>query len=254
MRRPLAAGLLAAALLLPAAPSAAVEPTPPPRGLPETCGSDRPVPFGDVPEIYADAVGCLTFYGVTRGTTATTYSPAGVVSRAQMAVFVARALSWSQPQPGAGDVAFSDVDSPAEPSPTDGLTPEQRTSIELLAESGALSGHPDGSFRPFEPVTRAQMAGYLSGWARSTWDYSPDAPENGSSGLGPQLDCFVDVAPDGVHAAVIREACGGRVAVGDGAGSFRPGASVTRGQMALFLTRTMSVKLDDHQNLATPDL
>jgi hypothetical protein len=49
-------------------------------------------PFGDVPPssyAYGD-VGCIHLLGVTTGTSATTYSPGDVVTREQMAAFIAR--------------------------------------------------------------------------------------------------------------------------------------------------------------------
>jgi hypothetical protein len=57
----------------------------------EPCGGE-PHPFVDVPtaSFAADDVGCLYSLGVTTGTSPTTYSPDDVVTREQMAAFLAR--------------------------------------------------------------------------------------------------------------------------------------------------------------------
>lgn len=68
-----------------------------------------PSPFSDVPagQYYTEAVGWLASSGITTGTSATTFSPDDVVSRAQMATFLWRlAGSPSASEPGtnrAGD-------------------------------------------------------------------------------------------------------------------------------------------------------
>lgn len=61
----------------------------------ETPLPDGPAPFGDVPEsnVHHAAIGRLVAAGIAAGTTATTYGPAGVVVRGQMASFLTRAAS-----------------------------------------------------------------------------------------------------------------------------------------------------------------
>ena len=233
----------AAALLAPAtAASAAPQPTPPPRGFAAVCPPDL-VPdsgFADVPGVYADAVDCLAWYGVTVGTGDGEFDAAGGVSRGQMALFLERVYRLSIPAPGergAGD--FSDVGS--------GVTPEQRSAIDGMYSVGVLQGGADNRYRPFEPVRRDQMASFLNRLVASTWDYS--ATEVSSTrGFGPVLDCFADVTDENIHADAVRTACGAGVAVGDGTGTYYPTWGVTRGQMALFLARTMDYKFSEQDN------
>jgi uncharacterized lipoprotein YddW (UPF0748 family) len=54
--------------------------------------ADGPVPFTDVPaaNVHRAAIGALVAAGITTGTTATTFTPGGRVSRGQMASFVTR--------------------------------------------------------------------------------------------------------------------------------------------------------------------
>jgi hypothetical protein len=59
-------------------------------------------PFGDIgflPAEFQNSIAALAASGITTGTSATTYSPSNSVTRAQMAVFLARALGlyWAYP-------------------------------------------------------------------------------------------------------------------------------------------------------------
>ena len=84
--------------------------------------------------------------GVTRGYGDGTFRPNQDVTRAQMAAFLERAFDLPQ----AGDAGFSD---------TEGNT--HRDAINALAASGITRGYGDGTFRPHQRTTRAQMAALL---------------------------------------------------------------------------------------------
>lgn len=92
--------------------------------------------------------------------------------------------------------------------------------IDKVAAQGIAGGYPDGTFRPDEKVTRAQMATFL------TKGY--DLPAGTAT--------FSDIAGD-THEASIKAAASAGVARGYPDGTYRPAANVTRGQMAVFLTR-----------------
>src|SRR6476661_504402 len=68
--------------------------TPPAQDTSTFCQNVPPDnPFTDVGAgPHHDNILCLSAAGITTGTTATTYSPANVVTRAQMASFVARSI------------------------------------------------------------------------------------------------------------------------------------------------------------------
>ncbi len=108
------------------------------------------VRFPDVPSSspHRAAILELAELGVTRGCEANAYCPAGQLNRAQAATFVVQAL---QLDPIAGS-RFRDV-------PADGL---HAASINVLAERGWLIGYPDGTYRPWEPLTRGQLATVLA--------------------------------------------------------------------------------------------
>ena len=107
-------------------------------------------PFNDVATglFYTDAVRWLAQTGITTGTSANTYSPGNVVTRAQMATFLWRSVG--QPAPTSSN-PFSDV--PAGQFYTQ--------AIQWLAQTGITTGTGDNTFSPFEVVTRAQMATFL---------------------------------------------------------------------------------------------
>ena len=56
------------------------------------CPADTGLPFDDVPagSTHAAGIDCIAALGITRGTTAGTFSPSDTITRAQMATFLAR--------------------------------------------------------------------------------------------------------------------------------------------------------------------
>ncbi|MFO3797810.1 MAG: S-layer homology domain-containing protein, partial [Anaerolineales bacterium] len=79
-----------------------------------------------------------------------TYRPETWVTRAQMAVFLLKAMNGYAYQPPNFNPTFSD---------TAGHWAEDW--IEALRAAGITSGYPDGTYRPDNPVTRAEMAVFL---------------------------------------------------------------------------------------------
>ena len=138
------------------------------------------------------------------------FHPHSSVTRGQMATFIARSLDLDEPGPDAP--TFDDVD---------GTTHEQ--AIRAAADDGIAEGFGDGTFRPNERVTRAQMASFL---ARGLdLEASDDAPD------------FDDV--DGTHADAIRAIAEEGITLGVGEGQFGPQQDTLRGQMASFLIRAL---------------
>jgi hypothetical protein len=110
--------------------------------------------FGDVDlsDAFAPWIEALADAGITGGCGNGNYCPDAVVTRAQMAVFLMRAMHGRSytPQAATG-TRFSDV--PA----GDMFAPW----IEALADSGITSGCGGGKYCPDAAVTRAQMAVFL---------------------------------------------------------------------------------------------
>ena len=119
--------------------------TPPPVDTP---------PFPDTAGHWAEAwIAALRNDGLTHGYPDGTYRPNANVTRAEMAVFLLHALHGAtySPPPATGET-FPDV-----PANYWGAA-----WIEELAREGLTSGYPDGNYYPERPVSRAEIAAFLS--------------------------------------------------------------------------------------------
>ena len=117
--------------------------------------ADSPDPLGehgfnDVPNgaFYSDAVSWLVENGITAGTTATTFTPKGLVTRGQMAAFLWRAAGSPAPL---GEHGFNDV--------PDGAFYDD--AVSWLVENEIAAGTTETTFSPGDVVTRGQMATFL---------------------------------------------------------------------------------------------
>lgn len=95
---------------------------------------------------HEDAINRLAASGIASGCTSTRYCPSHIVTRGQMASFLARGLNL----PAATRDWFSDDDHSS-----------FQTNINRLAESRVASGCGHGLFCPASGVTRGQMAAFL---------------------------------------------------------------------------------------------
>jgi hypothetical protein len=169
-------------------------------------------------------INCLAAYGITSGVTPTRYDPAGIVSRAQMAVFVANTAAYAGLTLDTRDAGFTDIA---------GLPARFRDAINGLANAGVVNGKNATSFAPADSVSRAQMATFLTGlqaklqpaYPASTEDYFTD--DNGST-----------------HEPKINQLAAAGVVQGTGDGAYSPGASVTRQQMAAFVMRYVDDQIE----------
>ena len=108
--------------------------------------------FMDVPTSHPNAnnIACIAYYGITKGTTHTTYSPTTPVTRQQMALFLTRlAGRVGIPLPQPGPTGFTD---------TGNLKTEIQQAISQLSQMGVAKGTSAVNFSPRDPVTRGQMA------------------------------------------------------------------------------------------------
>lgn len=98
------------------------------------------------------AINKLAAVGIVQGTSASTYNPAGQVTRAQMASFLTRAYEYrNQSTISAGANAFGD----------DGSNTHEGA-INKLAALGGVVGASGSSYFPNQPVSRDQMAGFVA--------------------------------------------------------------------------------------------
>jgi hypothetical protein len=111
--------------------------------------------FSDVPTTYWAAawIKQLAAEGITSGCSSGNYCPEGVVTRAQIAVFLLRAKYGNAYVPPAvgNSTGFSDVP----------ITYWAAAWIKQLVAEGIASGCGASTYCPESPVTRAQMAVFL---------------------------------------------------------------------------------------------
>ena len=208
----------------PAPPSA---PPPPAPSDPEPANSEpldpEPVTASadsftdDDGSIFEEAINKIAAAGITRGCNpdGTRFCPGQHITRGQMAAFLQRAFGLPTPEDTSG---FTD---------TQGFA---RDAAAAIARAGITRGcNPDGTrFCPGKPVTRGQMAAFL------TRALQLPAP--------PADDAFTDTVDSIFRDAIAAIARAGitRGCNPDGT-RFCPGKPVTRGQMAAFLTRALQL-------------
>lgn len=190
------------------------------RDIADACTFAPTSGFDDRPtEGFGDAVDCVAFYRITTGTTPTTFSPGEAVTRGQMASFVVRT----------GEVAGLSLPEPAQGAFADDDTSVHEDAIDRLAASGVASGFTDGTFRPTDQVSRGQMASFIA--RELVLLTGAPLPE-------PSASYFTD-DDSTTHERAIDELAEIGVVAGTTSGGFEPLAPVTRGQLALFLARSL---------------
>jgi hypothetical protein len=113
-----------------------------------------PVPVSGFTDITSTDVDCLGYYGITKGTTATTYSPDDNVTRWQMALFLTRMAGPAGITLGDGSVqGFTDIS---------GKSAEIRTAINQIKQLGVTIGKTATTYAPDDNVTREEMALFIT--------------------------------------------------------------------------------------------
>ena len=153
----LSALLLAATTLalVPASPAFAAVKTPLARAQFSACPASASIPAAGFTDTTSTDVDCVAYYGITTGTTATTYSPTESVARWQMALFLTRAAVPAGVTLGAGtdDGTFTDVS---------GKSAEIITAIYQIKDLGITIGTTATTFSPDDNVSREEMALFIN--------------------------------------------------------------------------------------------
>jgi glucose/arabinose dehydrogenase len=183
-----------------------------------------PYSFADVTPTYFAWPFVEAIYGraITSGCGGDNYCPESTITRAQMAVFllVAEHGPGYMPPPATGTV-FNDV-------PAGSFA---AAFIEQLAHEGVTTGCGGGNYCPGSPTTRDQMATFLL-LTKEGSSYTPPACTTPT---------FSDVPCSNSFAPWIDELARRGITGGCGGGGYCPSASVTRGQMAVFLATTFGI-------------
>jgi len=163
--------------------------------------------------------------GIVSGYDDGSYQPDRPVDRAQMAVYISRAVATGDEQVPAGPAlaTFEDV-------PTDHWAFDH---IEYAVAQGIVGGYDDGSYQPDGYVDRAQMAVYI---ARAL---------AGGEDQIPELECagppFPDVPCDFWARRHVQFCLGAEVVQGYEDGYYHPDYVVTRDQMAVYVARAFGL-------------
>ena len=172
-------------------------------------------PFIDVPagSYYEDAVIWAVDKGITTGTSATTFNPNGICTRAQAVTFLWRAAG--SPAAKSGAMPFADVKAGS----------YYYDAVLWAMEQGITKGTSDTAFSPNASCTRAQIVTFL-------WRANGSPAVSGNS-------AFTDVTSDAYYAAAVAWAEKNGVTGGIGNGLFGSGNNCTRAQIVTFLYRAM---------------
>lgn len=117
--------------------------------------------IGHLPSATRDAINQMAQLRITRGATASTYTPDRVVNRRQMAQFFTRFLTEAPVGEGGVDID-SVVPDDRVLADIEDLPHDPYDAIRLIYELGVTKGTTATTYSPAEPVTRAQMALFVS--------------------------------------------------------------------------------------------
>jgi hypothetical protein len=146
------------------------------------------------------------------------YCPENTVTREQMAVFITRALN---------QVPADGYCGTTNPFPDVAFDRWSCKNIRKLYELGITTGYQDGRFGPDDPVTREQMAVFITKALAAV-------PPDGYCGI---TNPFTDVPFDRWSCEFVKKLAEMEITTGYGDGRFGPEDYVTRAQMAVFLSR-----------------
>ena len=182
--------------------------------------------FPDVPttDNFYSFIETLFHNEITGGCGGGNYCPTASVTRAQMAVFLLKSEHGAGYLPPACAGIFGDVPCPSQFADW----------IEQLSHEGITGGCGGGNYCPGNPVTRAQMAVFLL------------KAEHGSTYVPPTCaGVFGDVACPSQFADWIEQLAAEQITGGCQASPplYCPNNPNTRGQMAVFLTKTFGFNL-----------
>ncbi len=160
------------------------------------------------------------------------YHPDWKVTRAQMAVFIARTIATPT-----GEAGVAAYDAPTSPAFRD-VPPDfwAYKHIEFLNEQHVVTGYDDGLYRPAAYVARDQMAAYIS---RAVVD--PRGEEGLASYEPPAEPTFPDVPVDQWARKYIEYLVEKGVVTGYDDGLYRPGFKVCRDGMAAYIARAFGL-------------
>ncbi|MCJ1908254.1 S-layer homology domain-containing protein [Planococcus ruber] len=183
---------------------------------PAQAATDLPKSHG-----FYDEMTYLVNKGVISGYEDGTIKPDKVVTRAEAAIMIGKLKNFKGTQTSTN---FKDV------------SKSQKASgfIAEAAKAGFISGYPDGTFKPYAPITRGDMSIIL------------DRTFNIFNGVGAP---FSDVSPNMKSYNAIATMVSGNITAGYSDNTFRPNQAITRGQLAAFMSRVLEPKFKNDTHM-----
>lgn len=181
--------------------------------------------FADVQGSWAqDYIEVLAARAIADGVGEGQFAPQEGVTRAQLAVFLGRALGLDVQAAASTAPVFSDV-----------ADDQYYTDyISALKQAGIMNGYEDGTFRPNQTITREEMVTLLMrGYSLATGQSINEAATNSSKSFS-DLESVSGYAKESLLAA---SSLG--IIEGNATGSFEPKAEFTRAQMAKVLIKLL---------------
>ena len=171
--------------------------------------------FVDVPSgsYFEEAVNWAVANGITTGTSATTFDPDGICTRAQAVTFLWRAAG--SPAPANSTTPFTDVAADS----------YYAQAVAWAVENGITKGTSDTTFSPDAHCSRAQIVTFL--WRAQ------------KSPVVTAANPFADVSVDAYYVNAIQWAVSEGVTTGTSAVTFSPDADCTRAQIVTFIWRAL---------------
>lgn len=182
--------------------------------------------FTDIPpnSQYEEALASLVQQHIVFGYSDGTYRPSENLKRGHAAVILARALQLDLKNvrnPGFHDIKENS---------------DYYKSIAALVKAGIIQGYPDGTFKPEQPLTRAQMAKILV----VAYQLSEEELE---------VNHFQDIATTMWYAPYVTSLIKNKITIGTTPTTYSPNDPVKRGQMALFLHRCQQLGQQPVENV-----
>lgn len=184
---------------------------------PASAASDLPKSHG-----FYDEMTYLMEWGAVSGYPDGTVQPDKIVTRAEAAIMIGKLFELDGTQRASG---FSDV--------TKGM--KSSGYIAAVREQGYINGYEDGTFKPYAPITRGDMAIILA---------------NVFPSLEMGMNSFKDVNPNMRAYYPVSIVADANIAAGYSDGTFKPYAATTRGQFSAFLARGVEPKFKNDTHLA----
>ena len=239
---------MVASVMVVAPASAADTPEPDYEASFNACSDIESADFADVSSNHTNAedIDCIAYYGITKGTSATTYSPSNAVTREHMALFLTRLAQL---------VGIEVVDNPSDPGFDDigELSERSQTAIAQLKDLGVTAGTSDTTYSPKSSVTRGHMALFIKRLMNlitpmsdgdTAYGYVPaDVAENEDDHDIAVPFTDLNSVTKGNYDA-IEELYELGVVAGISATSYSPQAVITRASMAGFMAAVL-----DHSNV-----